>query len=69
MQTSTGTEILVSKRNTHKWKGDTCVIYGCVRVWTENPNAKWNWVSYADPETGEIRRKVECKTKQLILNF
>lgn len=59
--------VILATRNRHKWRGNECIVCGCVKVETENPNQKWNWVSYADPETGEIKRSVECKTKQILL--
>lgn len=54
-------------RGNHKWKGDTCIYCGCLRIKEKNPNATWDWTHYVNTETGEISRKIQCKTKQLSL--
>lgn len=56
-------------RNTHKWKDNKCIYCGCERIEIENPNAKWNWKQYVDTETGEITRKYQCKSKQLVMDI
>lgn len=69
METELSEEVKLTLRNTHKWKDDTCIHCGCLRIWVENPNASWNWAQYVDPETGEITRKAQCRTNQTQLKL
>lgn len=56
------------RRNTHKWRKNTCVHCGCYRMKETHPNNKmWSIWKYYDAETGEEKRKTYCKTNQLIL--
>lgn len=57
-------------RNTHKWDAqDTCIHCGGFRFEVKQEGKQWNWIQYVDTETGEITRKLTCKTKQLELDF
>lgn len=65
-----GMETLVKQetKKKHSWKDDICKICGCARIKETHPhNEKWTYYNYVDTETGEIRRSIECKTKQLIM--
>ncbi len=57
-----------SRRNTHKWRENTCVICGCYRMKEKHPiNKKWKLWVYYDKETGEESRKLYCITNQYLL--
>ncbi len=60
------TSVRQTPRSRHSWnEKNECKICGCIRIERENPNASWNWWDIANPETGEITRTYQCRTKQL----
>ncbi len=63
-------DVIYERRNTHKYAKNECVYCGCARIKTKHPNnEKWVIYEYAEKETGEVKRTVQCKTKQIQMNI
>ncbi len=68
METSEN-KVKLESRNTHKWKNESCIYCGCLRLKTWNEQYKWWNTEIVDTETGEITIRKQCTTKQIELQL